>query len=67
MHVIRDTWDANVLALAVELLLKKSSDSLDLGLILCEPEHEIGLLLWIKQFEALHSFISFDRTDRTIL
>ncbi len=64
--VIRDTWDANVLALAMELLLKNSSDGLDVGLILCEPEQEIGLLMWIKQFEALHAFISFDRTAYTM-
>ncbi len=45
VHVIRDTWDADVLALVVELLLKKSSDGMDVGLILCEPEQEIGLLI----------------------
>ena len=65
MYVIRDTWDADVLALAVELLLKKSSDGLDVGLILCQPEQEIGLLIWMKQFEVLHSFITFDRTAYT--
>ncbi len=64
--VIKDTWDANVLAVDVELLLKISSDGLDVGLILCEPKQEIGLLLWINQFEALHSFISFDRTPYTM-
>ena len=42
VHVIRDTWDADVLALALELLLKKSSDGLDVGLIFCELEQEIG-------------------------
>ncbi len=63
--MVKDTWDANVLALAVELLLKKSSDGLDVGLILCEPKQEVGLLIWIKQFEVLHLFITFDRTACT--
>ena len=63
--VVRDTWDADVLALAVEMLLKKSSQGLDVGLILCEPEQEIGLFLWIKPFEALHSLIPFGRTAYT--
>ena len=36
--VVRDTWDADVLALAVNMLLKKSAEGLDVGLILCEPE-----------------------------
>ncbi len=35
--VVRDTWDADVLALAVEMLLKKSSEGLEVGLILCKP------------------------------
>ena len=35
--VVRDTWDADVLALAVAMLLEKSSEGLDVGLILCEP------------------------------
>jgi hypothetical protein len=64
--VVKDTWDANVTALSVEMLLKKSSDGLDVGLIFCKPKQEIGLLMWIKQFEALHSFISFDRTAYTM-
>ncbi len=29
--VVRDNWDANVLALAVKMSLKKSSDGLDMG------------------------------------
>ncbi len=65
VHVVKDTWDANVLALVVELLLKKSSDGLDMGLIRCEPEQEVGLLIWMKQFEVLHSFITF-RTAYTV-
>ncbi len=36
--VVRDTWDVDVLALVVEMLLKKSSEGLDVGFILCEPE-----------------------------
>ncbi len=52
--VVRDTWDANVLALAVEMLLKKSSEGLDVGLILCKPEQEIGLLIWMRQFGVLY-------------
>ena len=60
--VVRDTWDANVLALAVEMLLKKSSEGLDVGLIICEPEQEIGLLIWMRQFGVLYSVITFDRT-----
>ncbi len=35
--VVRDTWDADVLALDVEMLLKKSSEGLDVELIICEP------------------------------
>ncbi len=66
VHVIRDTWDVDVLALSVKMLLKKASDGIDVGLILCEPEQEIGLLLWMKQFEALRTFISFDRAAFTM-
>ncbi len=55
-----------MLALAVEMLLKKSLDGLDVGLILCEPEQEIGLHMWIKQFEALHECIFFNRTAYTM-
>ncbi len=45
MHVISDTWEANVLALSVHMLLKKNCDGHDVGIILCEPEQEIGLVL----------------------
>ena len=63
--VVRDTWDANVLALAVAMLLKKSSEGLDAGLILCEPEMEIDVLCWMKQFGVCHTFVTFDRTAST--
>ena len=43
--VVRDTWDADVLALAVIMLLEKSAEELDVGLIICEPEVEYGLLI----------------------
>jgi hypothetical protein len=66
VHVIRDTWDAKVLALFVKMLLKKGSNDLDVELIICEPEQNIGFLLWIKQFEALHPLIFFDRTAYTM-
>jgi hypothetical protein len=64
--VVRDTWDADVLALTVGMLLKKSSEGLDVGLILCEPEQEIGILIWMKQFGVSHSFVTFDRIAFTI-
>ena len=62
VHVVRDTWDADVLALAVNMLLKKSAEGLDVGLILCEPELEYGLLIWMKFFGVCDNFITFDRT-----
>ena len=55
--VIRDTWDADVLALSVPMLLQKNCDGHDMGLILFEPEHDVVLLLWTKQFGAVHSFV----------
>ncbi len=60
--MIRDTWDANVLALSVKMLLHKSFDGNDVGLILLEPEQVVGLLMWTKRFGAVHSFVSFDLT-----
>jgi hypothetical protein len=63
--VVRDTWDADVLALAVAMLLKKSSEGLDVGLILCEPELEYGLLIWMKFFGVCDTFVTFDRTAFT--
>ena len=63
--VVRDTWDADVLALAVTMLLKKSSEGLDVGLVLCEPGMEIGVLCWMKQFGVCHTFVTFDRTSST--
>ncbi len=37
-----------------------------MGLILCEPEQKIGLLIWMKQFGVLHSIFTFDRTAYTM-
>ena len=55
VHVVSDTWDPDVLALAVNMLMKKSAEGLDVGLILCEPELVYGLLIWMKFLEfAIH-------------
>ncbi len=65
VSVVRDTWDANVLALAVNMLMKKSAEGLNVGLILCEPELEYGLRIWMKFFGVCDNFITFDRTAST--
>ncbi len=61
VFVIGDTWDANVLALFMQMLSKKSCDGHYVGLIIFEPDQEIGFLVWTKQLRAVHSFVSFDR------
>ncbi len=55
-----------LLALSVHMPLQKSFDSHGMELILFEPEQVVGLLLWTKQFGAVHFVVSFGFTLHTL-
>ena len=60
--VFRDTWNADVLGLSVQMLLRKHLDGHNVGLIFSEPDQVIGLFLWTRQFGTVHSFVNYDVT-----
>ena len=63
--VIQDFWDADVLVLSVQMLLRKHMVGHDVGLLVFESTQVVNLYAWTAQFGAAHSIVEYDVIEFT--